>query len=145
MTENEAVKEFNKMIGRKMMTKNGISEKEHELFQIAMDCLEEIQEYRAIGKTREIKEVIQFLSLDNDNTIIKKMEELNKYKFIGTIEQFREAMEKQEAKQYKVLKPCKSVNYYQCPVCDGLLHINENFCGNCGQAISWEESEEQQK
>lgn len=103
MTENEAIKEFNKMVGRKMMTQNGISEKDHELLQIAMDCLEEIQEYRAIG----------------------------------TVEQFREAMEKQEAKQYKVLKPCKSVNYYQCPVCDGLLHINENFCGNCGQGISW--------
>lgn len=74
-------------------------------------------------------------------TDIKAYEELLQYQAIGTVEQFREAMEKQKEKQYKVLKPCKSVNYYQCPVCNGLLHINENFCGNCGQSISWEENE----
>ena len=49
MTENEAIREFNKMVGNKMKTKRGISEKQHQLFQIAMDSLEEIQQYRAIG------------------------------------------------------------------------------------------------
>lgn len=107
MTESEAIKEFNKMVGRKMMTKNGISEKQHELFQIAMDSLEEIQQYRAVG----------------------------------TVDECREAAERQKQKKFKEAHPCKSINYYQCPVCDGLLHINENFCGNCGQAIFWEESE----
>lgn len=103
MTENEAIKEFNVMIGNRMRAKNGISEKQHELFQIAMDALEEIQQYRSIG----------------------------------TVEECREVVERQRKEKYKILKPCKSVNYYQCPVCGGLLRINENFCGNCGQAISW--------
>lgn len=102
MTENEAVKEFNKMIGRKMMTKNGISEKDHELLQIAMDCLEEIQEYRAIG----------------------------------TVEQFREAMEKQKAKN-----PVKHDNCgnrcasYRCPDCFEI--VSGKYCENCGQALDW--------
>lgn len=104
MTENEAIKEFNKMIGVRMKTQRGISQKQHELFQIAMYSLEEIQQYRAIG----------------------------------TVDECREARERQRVKKYRVIKPCKSVTYYQCPFCDGLLHINENFCGECGQAISWE-------
>lgn len=73
---------------------------------------------------------------------IKALQEIQQYRSIGTVEECREAMERQRAKEYKILKPCKSVNYYQCPVCDGLLHINENYCGNCGQAISWKESED---
>lgn len=63
------------------------------------------------------------------------------YKSIGTVEECREAREKQEPKKYKKMHPCKSVNYYQCPCCNGLLHMNENFCGECGQAISWEDEE----
>lgn len=63
------------------------------------------------------------------------------YKSIGTVEECREAREKQEPKKCKKIHPCKSVNYYQCPCCNGLLHMNENFCGECGQAISWEDEE----
>ena len=69
---------------------------------------------------------------------VKALEEIQKYEEIGTVEECREAREKQKAKKYKKIHPCKSVNYYQCPCCNGLLHINENFCGECGQAISWE-------
>ena len=105
MTENEAIREFNKMVGNKMQTKRGISEKQHQLFQIAMDSLEEIQQYRAIG----------------------------------TVEECQEAREREMPKKYKKTHPCKSVTYYQCPCCNGLLHINENFCGECGQAIDWED------
>lgn len=53
MTENEAIKKFNKMVGDRMSSKNGISEEQHELFQIAMDALEEIQQYREIGTVEE--------------------------------------------------------------------------------------------
>lgn len=73
--------------------------------------------------------------------VILELGELKQYRSIGTVEECREAAERYTAKKYKMLKPCKSVTYYQCPVCDTLLHINENFCGNCGQRISWEESE----
>lgn len=56
MTENEAIKEINKMVGDKMKTKNGISQKQLEIFQLAMEALEEIQQYRAIGTVEEIQE-----------------------------------------------------------------------------------------
>ena len=95
MTENEAIREFNKMVGNKMKTKRGISEKQHQLFQIAMDSLEEIQQYRAIG----------------------------------TVEECQEAREREMPKKYKKTHPCKSVTYYQCPCCNGLLHISEMSWG----------------
>lgn len=72
---------------------------------------------------------------------IKAINELEYYYAIGTVEECREAREKQIPKKYKKIHPCKSVNYYQCPCCNGLLHMNENFCGECGQAILWEDEE----
>lgn len=71
-----------------------------------------------------------------DATILSELEQ---YQAIGTVEECREARERQIPKKYKKIHPCKSVTYYQCPCCNGLLHINENFCGECGRAILWEE------
>lgn len=66
------------------------------------------------------------------------LEELQKYKQIGTLEEVREAMEKQRAK-----KPCASNRCYVCPHC-GLvasLKIKHNYCDACGQHIDWSEEE----
>ena len=70
---------------------------------------------------------------------IKDLEEIQQYRAIGTVEECREAMGKQISKKYEIIHPCKGVSYYKCPYCDGLLHISENFCGECGQAIDWSE------
>lgn len=90
---------------------------------------------------------MEFLTYSSDlvlafETAINGLKELQQYRSIGTVKECRTAMEKQKVVDYKEIHPCKSVTYYQCPICDGLLHIDENFCGNCGQAISWNESEE---
>ena len=69
---------------------------------------------------------------------IKALEEIQQYRAIGTVEECREARERQRGKKYKTIEPCKSITYYQCPYCNGFLYINENFCGECGQAILWE-------
>lgn len=103
MTEKEAIKEFNKMVGDRMKTKRGISEKQHGLFQIAMDSLEEIQQYRAIG----------------------------------TVEECREATERQRAKKPIKIAPCKSVNYFKCSSCGEFLSIGKPFCKECGNAVDW--------
>lgn len=72
---------------------------------------------------------------------VEAIKKLQKYQEIGTVEECREARERNMAKKYKEIHPCKSVTYYQCPCCDGLLHINENFCGECGQAIDWSDTD----
>lgn len=73
------------------------------------------------------------------NIAAEALEEIQQYRAIGTVEECQDARERQIPKKYKKIHPCKSVAYYQCPYCNGLLHINENFCGECGQAILWEE------
>lgn len=37
----------------------------------------------------------------------------------------------------------KGTKAYRCPVCDRMLMYGDKFCRDCGQAISWEESEEE--
>lgn len=67
---------------------------------------------------------------------ISAMNELQKYKQLGTLEEVRDAVEKQKRK-----KPCASNRCYVCPHC-GLvasIKIKHNYCDACGQRISWEE------
>jgi len=100
----------------------------------AINRIKEFGLYHAIGDLpRSILTVKAF------EMAIESLTKIQKYRAIGTIEECRESREKQSPKKYKKIQPCKSVNYYQCPCCNGLLHINENFCGECGQAISWED------
>ena len=68
------------------------------------------------------------------DTAISAMQELQKYKQLGTLEEVRDAVEKQKRK-----KPCASNRCYVCPRC-GLvtsLRIKHNYCDACGQHIDW--------
>ena len=72
------------------------------------------------------------------DTAISAMQELQKYKQLGTLEEVRDAVEKQKRK-----KPCASNRCYVCPRC-GLvtsLRIKHNYCDACGQHIDWSEEE----
>ena len=95
---------------------------------------------------------------------IKALEEIQQYREIGTVEECREAVEKQKPKKPKEIlrhrggfetHHCPNCNTdYQtdnrytiidsyCPSCGKLLDsVFGNYCGNCGRAICWEGSEE---
>lgn len=102
---------------------------------------------------REIKRVISYIrscrnaGIDTTITIDKSrnhfilnaLEEIQKYRTIGTVEECREAREKQ--------RPIKPKGRYEtryiwdggyCPICECGITSRWNFCQNCGQAISWE-------
>lgn len=87
----------------------------------------------AIGKGSDGK------AYEDMEMAIKALEEIQRYRAIGTVNECMDAKERLKLKKYKKIHPCKSVTYYQCPCCDSLLHINENFCVECGQAIAWED------
>lgn len=106
---------------------------------IAIKALKEIQQYRAIGTVKYFRECADILNKTETDGLAKIIDEWILYHKIGTVEECREAKERQKPKKYKKIHPCKSVTYYQCLCCNGLLHINENFCGECGQAILWED------
>mgnify|MGYP002797420728 CR=1 FL=1 len=74
---------------------------------------------------------------------ISALKEIQQYREIGTVEECREAVEKQKAKKC-VEESCPDHTHYKCPSCgkiqktkygDSEFGCILNYCSNCGQAI----------
>ena len=84
--------------------------------------------------------------LDCIDYAISALEEIQQYRKIGTVEECQEAVEKQKPKKPKELDT--EYEYFICDNCGGVIACTDDFkshkyCLNCGQAIYWEESEEE--
>lgn len=105
----------------------GWNETTEEAIEVAITALKEIQQYRAM-----------------QSDIIKNNAELLEYRAIGTVEECREAVDKQKAK-----KPLKGGNtdrlqgdIYICVNCSKVVRIDDCgcfYCPDCGQRIDWRE------
>lgn len=77
---------------------------------------------------------------------IKAYEELMSYRRIGTLEEVREAMEKQKAKKPKDVgtEGYRYTDTYRCPTCGGNFSGTgiADYCYHCRQAIDWSEVDE---
>ena len=78
------------------------------------------------------------------DTAISALQEIRRYREIGTVEECRKAVEKQKAKKPKELDT--EYGYFICGNCGGAIAYTDDFkshkyCLNCGQAIEWKESE----
>ena len=62
------------------------------------------------------------------------LEEIQQYQAIGTVEECREAAEKQKAK--KIIRIAGRYPY-KCPTCDGKLEIGYRHCIICGQLLRY--------
>ena len=83
--------------------------------------------------------------LDCIDYAISALKEIQQYREIGTVEECREAVEKQKAKKC-VIDSCPDHTHYKCPSC-GKIHLSRykhgfprlgripRFCEYCGQAI----------
>lgn len=71
--------------------------------------------------------------------------ELQEYKQLGTLEEAREAMEKQKAKKPNNVgtEGYRYTDTYRCPACGGNFSGTgiADYCYHCGQAIDWGEEE----
>lgn len=72
---------------------------------------------------------------------IKALEEVQQYRQIGTVEECREAVEKQTAiEPEKVNIPCtswtKAHMRYRCS-CGSFLTSYDDYCNKCGQKLKW--------
>lgn len=82
---------------------------------------------------------------------IGALKEIKQYREIGTVEECRDAVEKQKAKELVYESDSVFSNGFshyrmgKCPMCDKYYNSNDevNYCSKCGQAIQWEESEEE--
>lgn len=100
----------------------------------------------------------QMLRESLDMAIIA-LKEIQQYREIGTVEECREAVDKQKPKAPKdslKIKPVIDENgsyvdadvtvYLLCPNCGEMVGVDENvdkFCHECGQAIQWNENLEE--
>lgn len=81
---------------------------------------------------------------------IKALEEIQQYRAIGTVEECREAMEKQKAKKpspidyKKYIGIVENAEYLRgtcwCPNCNQAIKSG-TFCNNCGQKLDWSDEE----
>ena len=63
-------------------------------------------------------------------TAIKALEEIQQYRAIGTVSEFRELKEKATAK------------FSPCPKCGSVRSLGDGFCYDCGTALDWSEGKE---
>lgn len=79
---------------------------------------------------------------------ISALEEVQQYRDIGTVEECREARERQRAKKPNIYGDGYDdegkiiYDMYDCPNCNKSYELDYeeyDFCPNCGQAIDWSE------
>ena len=87
------------------------------------------------------------LSVNRNEDLKRELEELKKYKAIGTVEECKEAADKQKA-----IKPNLwgdgyyngelVIDMYECPNCGKNYELEceeYDYCPNCGQKLDWSE------
>lgn len=81
--------------------------------------------------------------MTNREAYERDCKELEQYCKIGTVEECREAMEKQKPK--RPIDADEDYGFFICPVCRKTIYASDDFeshkfCLNCGQAIQWDEN-----
>ena len=120
---------------------------ENEAIDIIHDKIETCEFYFA--ENDRYPKWCEYEFLESLGAAISALKEIQQYREIGTVEECREAVEKQKAKNSSVHKQQYS-DAYNCSKCGWtFIHKNETgwfcgqhykFCPNCGQAIRWNEN-----
>ena len=127
MTENEAIQCLKNRLKTEEQRYGKEFVKEYfDDIDFAISALKEIQLYKD-GK----------LCLVPKDVYSKQCCELDAYKEIGTVEECREAVEKQNHMEIKAIEDM----CFECPKCKELVAHDDgwntyNYCPNCGQKLS---------
>lgn len=118
-----------------------------EALGIALSALKEVQNYRKLGTLEELARAKKYIDLAKKHgTIGEMIDECAEYEAIGTVEECREAVEKQKPKKC-IEDSCPDHTHYKCPSCGKIQktkYDNSTFgcilnnCSNCGQALEME-------
>lgn len=106
---------------------------------MAIQALEELEKYRAIGTVEEL-EVLNRIAEETAEYVKKDKKILETYQRIGTIDEFKALKEKNEPK--KAIGKRKYDEAY-CPACNEVISDGEfwaldeyvHHCNYCGQAV----------
>lgn len=100
----------------------------------------ELKQYRTIGTVEEVKRMQRYSALaKKHSTIGQVIDSCAEYEAIGTVEECREARERQ------IPKKLIHGGLYACPNChtimlQGAFEARGKCCKECGQAIDWSET-----
>ncbi len=147
MTESEAIEKLKNMrLFMQIEDKNSdckFSEDDYKAYEMAIQALEEVQQYRAIGTPEGLQ--------DMKSNYFEALSDWRQYRKIGTLEECRTAREKQISKKpiIKQYFEDSEEKYLCCPTCGEILTDripadNKTFyfhCMNCGQKFDWGDSE----
>jgi len=92
MTENEAISLIENL---KFLSSEDTYRKHIDAIKMAIQALEEIQQYRAIGTVEGYKRVIE-ISKENFRVSMEYKAKVQEYEAIGTIDEFKAWKEKQK-------------------------------------------------
>ena len=106
---------------------------------MAIEALKEVQLYKD-----------NKLCLVPEDVYSRQCSELDTYKEIGTVEEFREAVEKQAAERINYETNAVFNNgfgYYRigkCPICNSCYSSNDEikYCSKCGKKLDWSKGNE---
>lgn len=105
----------------------------------------------ARGMDMSDKELEDFCKFSDALTLsISSLEEIQQYRAIGTVEECREARERQRGKKPNITTgKTEEDRLACCPICEGNLDWtyngfwrkgNPKYCSNCGQTIDWSDT-----
>lgn len=163
MTENEVIKELETSIDlAKMCTQNYERKNEIQGYEMAIKALEEVQQYRQIGKIGTCRNAVEICKamiergIDPDNVTEYIKFEDNLMQRGYDLKRLLEMMEKQTAKRPEFVDTrfmnngkhisdgCQLQKCYKCPNCNQhIFHVwdDELYCKYCGQHIDWSDEE----
>ena len=107
-------------------------------------------ENEALGYLKNSKRQKSMLGIlpgsDIGNTIIKALEELKQYRTIGTPEECRAAMERQNPRAAITEKEDTGTTRYICSACGMYMGwstgtLPARYCWKCGQKLDWSDGE----
>ena len=145
MTPEEAIEIIDLYCGHVYKPK-----KMKEAFDMAIEALKEVQQYREIGTVEECKELASIVNMAERNEFSKVIDEWLKYSKIGTVDECREAKEKQipiPVKNRTIMREFYGHPYSirgDCPKCGSkaLMSTLTDYCNACGQHLKWSDPEE---
>ena len=103
----------------------------------------------ALKKVKEQKENFGFMdrfNVDENWEVMKALEEIQQYRAIGTIEEFKDLKEKSVEKKPHSISISNDIgnSMVECPICHArsdydVKSIKRGYCWKCGQKLDWSE------
>ena len=139
MEESEAIKELHGIRPRGGI----IPQKRAEALDVAIQALEEVQQYRAIGTVEELQ--------DMKSNYFEALSDWRQYRKIGTLEECRAAVKQTAKKPIFSHNLSDTLSVFRCGCGNtikvshdmGIMNNNNapNYCSQCGCRLDWSDEE----